>query len=306
MTRWTVAFAACLAALFQPAGVLDAGRLPLPLSVPPAGTTSQTAMPSAAIDRLVEQAMADQRIPGLAVAIVGRGDVVLLRGYGLSNLEHRTPVTPETMFQSGSLGKQLTAAGVMALVEDGRVNLDASIRTYLPATPESWQPITIRHLLSHSSGLAYGFASDTVTALNAAGVNGADVPLLYDPGEAWSYAGGIAIVGRVLEEIEGIGLDEFLGQRLFEPLGMTDTSFAVPTVKNERVTTTHGRDDTGALIENPNADEIRSAPSGKARARAGLGSSWSETRTSPSWLRPSSATLSGRSSLWPSGATPSF
>jgi CubicO group peptidase (beta-lactamase class C family) len=93
-------------------------------------------------------------------------------------------------------------------------------------------------------------------------VNGIDVPLLYDPGTGWSYSHGISVVGRVLEEIEGIGLDQFFEQRLFRPLGMNDTSFVVPSGKNGRVTTTHRRDETGGFVETPNPNDIRSAVSG--------------------------------------------
>ena len=117
-------------------------------------------------------------------------------------------------------------------------------------------------MLSHSSGLAYSFASDTVSALNGNGINGITVPLLYDPGTGWSYSHGISVVARVLEDIEGIGLDVFMKQRLFDPLGMNDTSFVVPTSKNARVTTTHNRNAEDAFIENANPDEIRSGVSG--------------------------------------------
>ncbi|HEY5665651.1 MAG TPA: serine hydrolase domain-containing protein [Gammaproteobacteria bacterium] len=257
-----------------PLGALTAG-----LMAPALLSAAELADP-AAIERFLESEVAARNLPGLVALVTDEDEVIYVSAHGQRNVAGGLPMTTDTIFRIASMTKPIAAAAIMMLVEEGRLSLDAPIGDYVEeyadarvitgpvgadgsfSTRPAAQPITIRHLLSHSSGLAYGFASDTVTALNAAGVNGADVPLLYDPGEAWSYAGGIAIVGRVLEEIEGIGLDEFLGQRLFEPLGMTDTSFAVPTVKNERVTTTHGRDDTGALIENPNADEIRSAPSG--------------------------------------------
>ena len=88
--------------------------------------------------------------------------------------------------------------------------------------------MTIRHLLSHSSGLAYGFASDIVAQLAAGAGAANDLPLLYDPGASWTYAGGIGIVATVLERIEGRGLDSFIRERIFEPLGMHDTSYIVP------------------------------------------------------------------------------
>jgi CubicO group peptidase (beta-lactamase class C family) len=123
---------------------------------------------------------------------------------------------------------------------------------------------TLRHLLSHSSGLAYGFASDVVNAIST----GSDaptadaMPLLYDPGTAWSYAGGIAIVGSVVERIEGIGLDTVMRDRLFLPLGMQDTSFIVPARDLDRVATIHGMDEAGNLNEAPNPVDIRAPVNG--------------------------------------------
>jgi CubicO group peptidase (beta-lactamase class C family) len=105
------------------------------------------------IDSLVRDEMARQRIPGVALAVVQRGKVIKAQGYGHSNVEHGVAVTAETIFQSGSLGKQFTAALVMLLVEDGRLELDDSVRDYLQNAPESWQAITIRHLLTHTSGV---------------------------------------------------------------------------------------------------------------------------------------------------------
>lgn len=222
LTRLTVALAACLAALFEPAGALDAGRLSPPV-LPP--ETWQAATPTAAVDQLVERAMADQRVPGLAVAIVGRGQVVLAKGYGLSNLEHRTPVTPETMFQSGSLGKQLTAAGVMALVEDGRINLDASIRTYLPGTPESWQPITTRHLLTHSSGIPDYTGDDfdyrrDYSDEELVGM-ATRLELEFPAGSRWNYSNtGYVLLGVIIGRLAGQPYWEFLRERIFDPAGM--------------------------------------------------------------------------------------
>src|SRR5215475_786225 len=108
-----------------------------------------------AIDDYVNQEIARQRTPGAALAIMQHGSLVRAQGYGFANLEHRVPVHPETIFQSGSIGKQFTSTAIMLLVEDGKLALDESIRTYLPEAPKSWQPIKLRHLLTHTSGL-YG------------------------------------------------------------------------------------------------------------------------------------------------------
>ena len=232
------------------------------------------------IDAYLAAEVASRGLPGLVALVVDDDDVLYVSAHGERDLARGLPMTADTIFRIASMTKPIATTAIMMLVEEGKLSLDDEIGDFVDdyADPRvitsevaddgsfgsrpAAGPITIRHLMSHSSGLAYGFASDTVTALNAAGINGADLPLLYDPGEAWSYAGGIAIVGGVLEQIEGVGLDEFLDQRLFTPLGMNDTSFVVPRTKNDRVTTTHRRDDTGALIETPNPDEIRSAVSG--------------------------------------------
>ena len=105
------------------------------------------------VDDFIETVRADQQIPGLALLVVKDGQTVKAQGYGLANVEHQVPVSAETIFQTGSVGKQFTAAGVMLLVEDGRISLSDPVRQYLTDAPETWQPITIRHLLSHTAGL---------------------------------------------------------------------------------------------------------------------------------------------------------
>jgi CubicO group peptidase (beta-lactamase class C family) len=106
-----------------------------------------------AVDRYLRSELARQRIPGMSVAVL-RGDSVLLaRGYGFANLEHRVPATDSTVYQSASLGKQFTAAAIVTLAREGRLHLDDSIRRYFPEGPPAWRAITIRHLLTHTSGI---------------------------------------------------------------------------------------------------------------------------------------------------------
>jgi len=235
---------------------------------------------SAAIDRYLSAELTERQIPGIVAMVVDEDDVLYLESFGQRDVANQAPMTTDTIFQIASMTKPITTTAIMMLVEEGKLSLDDPISQYAPeysdigviqdfnaadgsfSTRRPASPVTIRQLLSHSSGLAYSFASDTVTALNANGVNGINVPLLYDPGTGWTYSHGISVVGLVLEEIEGIGLDEFFEQRLFGPLGMNDTSFVVPSSKNGRVTTTHRRDDAGAFIETPNPNDIRSAVSG--------------------------------------------
>jgi CubicO group peptidase (beta-lactamase class C family) len=177
--------------------------------------------------------------------------------------------------------KPIAVTAIMMLVETGKLGLDDPISKYVPefqgkpviatfdvesaayTTRPAASEVTIRQLLSHSSGLAYGFASDTMARLSREnpGVDVATLPLLFDPGTEWRYAGGIAVVGRVLEQIEGRTLDVFLEERIFGPLGMNDTGYVVPSDKRERVANVHRMTETG-VVEAPVPDEVRSAVSG--------------------------------------------
>jgi CubicO group peptidase (beta-lactamase class C family) len=104
-------------------------------------------------DEFIKAEMEKQKIPGVSIAVVKDGKPVLVKGYGLANVEHQVAVKPETVFQSGSVGKQFTAMAVMLLVEDGKISLDEKIGKYLGKVPDSWKNITVRHLLTHTGGL---------------------------------------------------------------------------------------------------------------------------------------------------------
>jgi CubicO group peptidase (beta-lactamase class C family) len=123
---------------------------------PPVATTADTPLTSAqqaAIDRYVAAEMKRQRIPGLALGVYRHGYPLYLRGYGQADVEWQLPVAPDTRMQTGSLGKQFVATAILRLAEQGKVDVDASIRTYFPEAPASWQPVTLAHLLSHTSGI---------------------------------------------------------------------------------------------------------------------------------------------------------
>jgi CubicO group peptidase (beta-lactamase class C family)/imidazolonepropionase-like amidohydrolase/Tol biopolymer transport system component len=207
------------------AGTLDrVWPSPAPLALP--WSLRRSATPTlAAVDTLVRRTMEQLRVPGLALAVVRRGEVLLARGYGVAELEHRTPVTDATMFQSGSMGKQFTSAGVMALVEDGTLDLEASVRTYLPDAPDAWQPIRLRHLLDHSSGLpdytGDGFDYRRDYTDNDLLRMAAALPLEFAPGTRWNYSNtGYVMLGIIMTRVTGMPYHEFLRQRIFTPAGM--------------------------------------------------------------------------------------
>ena len=155
------------------------------------------------------------------------GKVVKRQGYGSANLEHDVPVTADTIFQSGSMGKMFTAAGVLLLAEDGKLRLDDPLARHFPGGPASWHRIRIRHLLSHTSGLKdYGdefdfrkdYTEDELLAVME------KLPLEFEPGTQWSYSNsGYLVLGLLTSKLAGKHWSEFQGERIFAPLGMKTT-----------------------------------------------------------------------------------
>lgn len=180
----------------------------------------------ARVEAVVREEMHSQHIPGLAMAIISHGQVALARGYGYANLEHDVPVSAETLFQSGSVGKQFTATAVMLLVEDGRLSLDDPITRYLPEAPPEWAAVHIRHLLTHTSGIReYGddaafdvrraYTDDELVRMACA------LPREFQPGERYSYSNtGYLLLGAIVTRVGGRHYSQLLHERVFEPLGM--------------------------------------------------------------------------------------
>jgi len=203
--------------------------------------SAQTTLPAltpqqvAAIDSFVTTQMKNRQIPGIAVGVYSRGKILLAKGYGMSDVELSVPVKPETVFQSGSVGKQFVAAAIMMLVEEGKLSLDDSIVKYFPNAPATWQPIQIKNLLSHTSGLAeyespnrtgpkgpfylrLDFTEDELVEKVEA------LPIDFKVGEQWDYRNtNYLLLGIVIHKVTGKFYADFLQERIFKPLGMTST-----------------------------------------------------------------------------------
>ena len=179
----------------------------------------------AQIRAYIRTEMERRQIPGMAVAVLRHGKVEFLEGFGVSNLEHQVPVKPETVFQSGSLAKPFTATTIMILAEEGRLSLDDAITKHFPDSPESWAGITIRHLLSHTSGMAdyppdFDLQRDHTEEELLAIIKTA--PLSFAPGEKWDYSNlGFVTLGILVHKVTGQFYGDFLADRVFKPLGMT-------------------------------------------------------------------------------------
>jgi CubicO group peptidase (beta-lactamase class C family) len=175
----------------------------------------------------VRAEMEKQKIPGLALLVSRRGQIVRAEGYGLANVELNVAVKPETIFQSGSVGKQFTATAVMMLVEDGKIGLDDPLTKYFAGAPDRWRQVTVRQLLSHTAGftdypkdfdLRKDYTEDELLKIVQA------IPPAYAPGTDWSYSNlGYLTLGILIHRVTGEFYGDFLEQRVFQPLGMSTT-----------------------------------------------------------------------------------
>lgn len=170
--------------------------------------------------------MSQRHVPGLTLAVLRDGRVLKAQGYGLANVEHEVPAKRETVYQSGSVGKQFTATAVMQLVEEGRVRLDDPIGTYFPEAPKAWEGVTVRHLLNHTAGIwdrnfwpQMNLREDMTEDQLLRAVF--SLELTVAPGFARAYSNaGYVVLGILISRVSGKPYADFLKERIFEPLGM--------------------------------------------------------------------------------------
>jgi CubicO group peptidase (beta-lactamase class C family) len=171
--------------------------------------------------------MQRQHIPGVALLVSRGGKIVQAEGFGLSNVELQVPVKPETVFQSGSVGKQFTATAVMMLVEEGKVGLNDPLTKYFPDALPAWKEVTVRELLSHTAGFGdypdkFNFRKDWTEPEMLKLVE--SIPLAYPPGTKWEYSNlGYLTLGILIHRVTGEFYGDFLQQRIFHPLDMQTT-----------------------------------------------------------------------------------
>lgn len=211
-------------------------RLPLLLAlffVPATIAAAQSSSDST--DTFVSQQLKSQKIPGIALAVVQDAKIIKAQGYGLANVEHNVPVKPETIFQTGSVGKQFTATAVMMLVEEGKVGLDDKLSKYFPHTPPAWKDITVRNLLTHTSGIPEYTETKNPKAKELFNLRAdyteddlyerlTKLPLDFAPGSKWQYSNsGYVLLGILIHRVTGQFYGDFLQEHIFRPLGMTST-----------------------------------------------------------------------------------
>jgi CubicO group peptidase (beta-lactamase class C family) len=190
---------------------------------------------SARMDEYLDGLAAANRFSG-SVLVARDGAVVTRKGYGLASVEHDVPNTPETRFRLASVTKQFTAVAILMLQEKGKLRVEDSICKYLDECPPAWQPVTVHHLVTHTSGIPsftglpdYRKTSALATTPLETIARVRNLPLEFAPGERFAYNNsGYVLLGLVIERASGKPYAEFLRENVFEPLGMTNTGYDTP------------------------------------------------------------------------------
>jgi len=222
----------------------------------------------------MQEFIADGKLAGIATLVMKKGMIVQREQFGFADIEKEQPVEENTIFRIFSMTKPITAVALMTLYEEGKFELDDRLSRYIPeftdvmvynaenqSVDELDNALTIRHLLTHTSGIVYGWGQSYVDSLyRVTGVGGWDsatigdkvrilatLPLKFQPGTAWEYGLSIDVAGYLVEVLSGVPLDEYFKSKIFDPLHMDDTGFHVPEEKLERFAEVYSRDGEGAL-----------------------------------------------------------
>jgi CubicO group peptidase (beta-lactamase class C family) len=225
---------------------------------------------SAAVSDVLKTATDRGDVPGAVVAVVNKDGILYNEAFGKSRTLTNTPMAKDTIFNMASMTKPVTSIAIMMLVDEGKLKIDDEVAKYLPKwkdplviskfnavdgtyeTRPAKRQITIRHLLTHTSGIGYGFSSPTLTKIMQTTMKPElELPLLFDPGESWAYGASTRVLGLVVEAISGQKIDAFLESRILTPLGMHDTSYLVPAAKIPRVVAVSARGTDGKFVERP-------------------------------------------------------
>jgi methyl acetate hydrolase len=256
------------------------GSVTLQISSASAKLPALNARGAAAIDQMLQAAADKGDIPGLVVAVTNKEQVLYLKAMGKQDVAHNVPMSKDTVFRIASMTKPITSVAVMMLYEQGKLRLDDAASDYLPSlkgreviatfnekdatytTRPAKREMTIRHLLTHTSGLGYSSSSPIILAIQQkTHKDERDMPLLFDPGTRWYYSASAAVLGDIVEKLTRQSLEEFFQANIFRPLGMVDTSYLLPPEKAGRLVTLHQWGPAG-LVERPNPPQYKSVVRG--------------------------------------------
>jgi methyl acetate hydrolase len=230
---------------------------------------------SGTLDGVLRKAVEDKAVPGVVAMAANRNGTIYQGAFGAADAATGRALTPDALFRIASMTKAITSTAAMQLIEQGRVGLDDPVEKYLPAFAhlqvfESFDPATgayrlaparsiatVRHLMTHTSGLGYPFTSATLRDFKPRPDEDYPIgPLLFEPGTRWHYGTSIDWLGKVVEAVSGRPLDEYFRLRVLEPLRMADTFYNVPADKQARLVATHHRGADGIIVK----DEVQPPP----------------------------------------------
>ena len=241
----------------------------------------------AALSLQLSNAVSRGDTPGVVALVVGPNGVLYEAAAGKLGVAHNVAMPVNAIFSIASMTKPVTSVAIMMLFEEGKLKLDDPVSKYLTGfanlqviaefnekdatyeTRPAERPMTIRHLLTHTSGIAYAFSNPIVYRLSEATKKEEwELPLVNDPGDKWNYGPSTLVLGKIVEKITAQPLEEYFQQRIFVPLGMVDTSYAVPPAKQSRVATKHVR--VNGLLEEQLPRPIPAVPTPPFRGDGGL------------------------------------
>jgi len=241
----------------------------------------------AALSSQLSNAVIRGGTPGVVALVVSRDSVLYEGAAGKLDFTHDIGMPVNAIFSIASMTKPVTSVAIMMLFEEGQFKLDDPVSKFLPGfdnlqvitkfnekdatyeTRPAKRPMTIRHLLTHTSGIGYGFANPIEFRLTEATKKDEwELPLLNDPGDKWNYGPSTALLGKIVEKITGESLEACFQKRIFQPLGMADTSYAVPAGKRSRVATKYNR--INGLLQAQPARKIPSTPTPPFHGDGGL------------------------------------
>ena len=219
------------------------------------------------LDADLQRALERKDAAGIVVMAADRKGVTYEGVFGVADIGAARPLQRDSLFRIASMTKAVTSTAAMQLVEQNRLAIEDPVETYFPEFAklqvfESFDPatgdyklkpatktVTIRHLFTHTSGLGYPFTSAIVRDFKPrAGESYPVGPLLFEPGERWHYGTSVDWLGRVVEKVSGLSLEDYFRQKIFNPLGMPDTFYFVPKAKEARLVTVNRRQPDGSLV----------------------------------------------------------
>src|SRR5579871_1490703 len=229
---------------------------------------AQQSRPSSAIDEAMRSAVDRKDVAGVVVMAADRKGIIYQGAFGVADIGEARPLKLDALFRIASMTKAVTSTAAMQLVEQGRFAIEDPVEKYLPefaklSVFESFdaatgayrlrpatKAVTVRHLLTHTSGLGYGFTNPIVRDFKPRPGEEYPVgPLVFEPGERWLYSTSTDWVGRLVEKISGLTLEDYFRQRIFTPLGMSDTFYFVPKDKEARLVTVNRRLADGSIVK---------------------------------------------------------